>query len=68
MTPEEAIIGTRVRVREDHRTAQLRGQKGTIQHRWGNPNYLALDVLLDNGLMQLFWFHELHPVEDLEPA
>ena len=54
MTSEEAIIGTRVKVREDHRSAQLRGESGTIKHRWGDPNYVALDVLLDNGLLQLF--------------
>jgi hypothetical protein len=64
MTSEEALIGTRVRVREDHRSAHLRGQKGTIQHRWCDPNYLALDVMLDDGLMQLFWFHELQAIED----
>ena len=63
MTSEEALIGTRVKVREDHRSAQLRGKKGTIKHRWGDPNYVALDVLLDNGLLQLFWFHELQAVE-----
>ena len=68
MTPEEAIIGMRVRVREDHRTTQLRGQEGTIQHRWGDPNYVALDVLLDSGVMQLFWFHELQLIEDRDSA
>lgn len=58
------MIGTRVKVREDHRSAQLRGEKGTIEHRWGDPHYVALDVLLDNGLLQLFWFHELQAIED----
>ncbi|HJQ28331.1 MAG TPA: hypothetical protein VJ827_03250 [Rubrobacter sp.] len=64
MTSEEALIGTRVKVCEDHRSAHLRGKKGTIKHRWGDPNYVALDVLLDNGLLQLFWFHELLAIED----
>jgi hypothetical protein len=68
VTSEEAMIGTRVKVREDHRSAQLRGKKGTIKHRWGDPNYVALDVLLDNGLLQLFWFHELQAIEDWGPA
>ena len=58
------MIGTRVKVREDHRSAQLRGERGTIEHRWGDPTYVALDVLLDNGLLQLFWFHELQAIED----
>lgn len=64
MISEEALVGTRVRVREDHRAVQLRGQEGTIKHRWGDPKYVALDVLLDNGIMQLFWFHELLAIED----
>ena len=68
MISEEAQIGTRVRVRADHRSVQLRGQEGTIQHRWGAPDYVALDVLLDNGLLQLFWFHELRVIEDWDPA
>jgi len=65
---EEALIGTRVRVRADHRSDQLRGERGTIQQRWGAPDYAALDVLLDNGLLQLFWFHELQAIEDREHA
>ena len=34
--PEEAQIGKRVRVRKDHRKAELRGRVGTIAQRWGN--------------------------------
>jgi hypothetical protein len=64
MISEDAMIGMRVKVREDHRSAQLRGERGTIKHRWGAPDYAALDVLLDNGSLQLFWFHELRTIED----
>ena len=49
MRAEEAQIGKRVRAKTDFRKANLRGQEGTIVHRWGNPNYPALDVLLDEG-------------------
>ena len=59
MRSEEAQIGRKVRVRKDHRKTDLRGQEGTIAHRWGNPDYPALDVLLDDGNWQLFWYHEL---------
>ena len=62
MRPEEAQIGKRVRVRNDHRKADFRGQQGTIAKRWGNPEYFALDVLLDDGDWQLFWYHELEEV------
>jgi hypothetical protein len=63
MSPEEARIGKRVRVRKDLRTTTLRGQEGTIAKRWGNPGYPALDVLLDEGYWELFWYHELEPVD-----
>jgi len=64
MRSEEALIGKRVRVREDNRTANLRGQEGTIIRRWGNPAYTALDVFLDDGDWQLFWYHELEEVAE----
>jgi len=59
MTSEEALIGMRVRVRDSLLRSELRGQVGTITARWGSPEYVALDVLLDDGRSQLFWHHEL---------
>jgi hypothetical protein len=59
---EEAQIGKRVRVRADHRSRLLRGLAGTIEKRWGDPTYIALDVLLDDGSKQLFWHHELEEI------
>jgi hypothetical protein len=64
MKPDEAQIGKRVRVRKDHRKTDFRGREGTIAERWGNPGYPALDVLLDDGGWQLFWFHELEEVDE----
>jgi hypothetical protein len=64
MRSEEALIGKRVKVRNGHRKATLRGRKGTIAHRWGHPDYPALDVLLDNGDWQLFWYYELELVDE----
>jgi hypothetical protein len=64
MRPEEAQIGKLVRVSKDHRKANLRGQEGTIAKRWGNPGYPALDVLLDGGGCQLFWYHELESPDE----
>jgi hypothetical protein len=59
MLSKEARVGKRVRIREVHRTPEWRGQEGTILKSWGDPNYTALDVLLDDGRWQLFWHHEL---------
>lgn len=61
---EQAQIGARVRVREDHRKTNCRGQVGTIAKRWGDPNYTALDVLLDGCGKQLFWHHELEEISE----
>ena len=66
MRSEEAQIGKRVRVRKDHRTANWRGQEGTIAKRWGNPCYSALDVLFDDGNWQLFWYHELEEIDRID--
>ena len=63
MRSEEAMIGKRVKVREDNRTVVWRGREGTIMKRWGDPTYTALDVLLDGGSSQLFWHHELEEVD-----
>jgi len=63
MRSEEAQIGKRVRVRMDHQTVNLRGQAGVIVRKWGTPSYAALDVLLDEGDWQLFWYHELDEVD-----
>jgi hypothetical protein len=64
MRSEEAHVGKRVRVRDDHRKVGLRGREGTIVERWGNPSYAALDVMLDEGDWQLFWYHELEEIEE----
>ena len=68
MRSEAAHIGKRVRVRNDHRKAELRGLEGTIANRWGNPAYPAFDVLLDGGDWQLFWHHELEEVDEDESS
>jgi hypothetical protein len=34
-----------------------------VEHRWGHPDYPALDVRLENGRLELFWFYELDEVQ-----
>ena len=43
----EALIGMRVRVLETDRRADLRGRYGTIEHRFGKADYVALNVRLE---------------------
>ena len=47
---------------ESGRRSEWRGLTGTISGKWGNPEYLALDVQLDEGRTQLFWHHELEEI------
>jgi hypothetical protein len=44
--------------------SEWRGLTGTISRRWGNPEYLALDVVLEDGRTQLFWHHELEEIAE----
>jgi hypothetical protein len=52
-----------VRLGETLLKSEQWGMVGTIAKRWGDPNYVALDVLLDDGSTQLFWHHELEEVK-----
>jgi hypothetical protein len=58
----EARPGTAVRVKEGYRRPELEGMGGTIEHCWGSLDYLALDVRLEDGRSELFWFHQLDTV------
>ena len=65
MRSEEANVGKRVRVREVARPwPTLPASVGTIKKRWGDPSYTALDVLLDDGTLKLFWHHELEEIAE----
>jgi hypothetical protein len=60
----EAVVGARVKVLITDRRPELRGMLGTIEHRYGHPDYLALDVRLDNGWTELFWAYGLEKASD----
>jgi hypothetical protein len=64
----EALIGARVRILESDRRVELRGMLGTIEHRFGHPEYVALDVQLDDGRLELFWAYGLESAEQEEAA
>lgn len=62
MRSREARPGTVVRVRDGYRKPELEGMSGIIERCWGSPEYLALDVRLEDGRSELFWFHQLDTV------
>ena len=59
----EARPGTLVRVVEDKRRPEYEGKLGTIKGTFGHSDYPALDVQLENGRLELFWFHQLEKAE-----
>jgi hypothetical protein len=63
MRSEQARIGTKVMVGEAGLGSEWRGLAGTIIGKWGNPEYLALDVLLDDVCTRLFWHYELEQID-----
>jgi hypothetical protein len=65
MKPHEPHPGMLVRVKEGHRRSGYGGTVGTVEHRWGNPDYPALDVRLDDGRLVLFWFHEVDEAREV---
>ena len=64
MRSEEAVVGKQVQVEGGHRRREFRGAFGTILKRYGDPDYVAVEVEFANGRCELFWHHELGEVED----
>jgi hypothetical protein len=67
MELEEARVGTRVRVQLDYRKPHRRGAVGTINKRYGIPEYTTFEVLFADGRRELFWDHQLEEAEGSLP-
>ena len=56
-------IGMRVRVKRTYSMpepqAELQGQVGTINQRYGGVHHPAFKVWFEDGRSQLFWSHQL---------
>ena len=59
MQADEARRGTVVRVRKEHWKSQFAGMRGTVQGLWGQSEYAAVEVLLEDGRSELFWLPNL---------
>ena len=59
MESHEALPGTAVRVRPDTRRTEFWGMRGIIGQSFGAAEHPALDVRLENGRLELFWFYQL---------
>jgi hypothetical protein len=58
MNSPEIRMGTTVRV-ESPMYPELLGKTGTVTNSYGHPDYLALEVQLDDGRRVLFWHYQL---------
>ena len=66
MELRDARPGMVVRVQKSFRQPELEGMIGTIKNCFGDAAYPALDVQLEDGRLELFWFHQLERVEERE--
>jgi hypothetical protein len=67
VSPETAIVGTRVRVLGRHRREALRDLDGKIVGRYGGRGHVAVDVRLSDGRRLLFWPRDLQEVASAHP-
>ena len=69
MRAEEAgFVGTKVRVRQEHRILERRGMVGTVVGRYGGEEYVAVDVRFSNGQRRLFWPSDLEEISSPKPS
>ena len=69
MRAEEAgIVGTKVRVRQEHRILERRGMIGKVVGRYGGEEYVAVDVRFSNGQRRLFWPSDLQEIASPKPS
>ena len=59
MESYEAHRGTVVLVRNGHWKSQFGGMRGTIQKPWVSYAHGAVNVLLEDGSLRLFWLPDL---------
>jgi hypothetical protein len=65
---EAGIVGTKVRVRQEHRILERRGMVGKVVGRYGGEEYVAVDVRFSNGQRRLFWPSDLQEIASPKPS
>ena len=67
-TEEASFVGTKVRVRQEHRILERRGMIGKVVGRYGGEEYVAVDVRLSDGQRRLFWPSDLEEIASPKPS
>jgi hypothetical protein len=65
---ETCLVGTRVRVRQEHRILIRRGMVGKVVGRYGGEEYVAIDVCFSDGQRRLFWPCDLEEIAPHKPS
>jgi hypothetical protein len=61
-------VGTKVRVRQEHRILKRRGMVGKVVGRYGGEEYEAVDVRFSDGQRRLFWPSDLEEIASPKPS
>jgi hypothetical protein len=67
-TQEACFVGTKVRVRQEHRILERRGMVGKVVGRYGGEVYVAVDVRFSDGRRRLFWPSDLEEIASAQPS
>jgi hypothetical protein len=65
---ETCFVGTKVRVRQEHRILKRRGMVGKIVGRYGGEEYVAIDVRFSDGQRRPFWPCDLEEIAPPKPS
>ena len=67
-TEQAGFVGTKVRVRQEHRIVERRGMVGKVVGRYGGEEYVAVDVRFPDGHHRLFWPSDLEEIGSPRPS
>jgi hypothetical protein len=67
-TEEAGFVGTKVRVRQEHRISEWRGMIGKVVGRYGGEVYVAVEVRFWDGRRRLFWPGDLEEIASPQPS
>jgi hypothetical protein len=67
-TEQACFMGTKVRVRQEHRILERRGMVGEVVGRYGGEEYVAVEVRFAEGHHRLFWPSDLEEVASAQPS
>ena len=68
MRIEQTRVGKMVRVRGERYQPELRGVVGSVLRCYGEPEYMALEVMPKDGRPRIFWHHEVEEAEDQDKS